>query len=88
MDPAQARTIRERFGRSLRDIVVLGDLDPARLAARTIHDPVDQPLEVFVQSYARIELCIAELVRVLDLRPVGGYEARPEQRSRARGDGR
>jgi protein-tyrosine phosphatase len=65
MDPAQARIIRDRFGRLLRDILVLGDLDPAPLARRTIHDPVDQTLEVFEQSYARIERCVVELVQVL-----------------------
>jgi protein-tyrosine phosphatase len=69
MDPAQARAIRDRFGRLLRDIVVLGDLDPAALARRTIQDPVDQSLEVFEQSYARIERCVAELVQVLDVGP-------------------
>ncbi len=69
MDPAQARAIRDRFARRLRDIVVLGDLDPAPLATRTIQDPVDQCVEVFEQSYARIERCVAELVRVLGIRP-------------------
>ncbi len=68
MDPAQGRTIRERFGRLLRDIVVLGDLDAAPLARRTIHDPVDQSLEVFEQSYARIERCVVELVHALGVR--------------------
>jgi hypothetical protein len=77
MDPAQARAIRDRFGRPLRDILVLGDLDPAPLAARTIHDPVDQPLEMFEQSYARIERCVAELVRVLDVRPNGRARSAP-----------
>jgi protein-tyrosine-phosphatase len=88
MDPAQARAIRDRFARPLRDIVVLGDLDPAPLAARTIQDPVDQPLEMFEQSYARIERCVAELVRVLDVGPLVGYEPQAEQRLRAQGDGR
>jgi protein-tyrosine-phosphatase len=67
MDPAQGRAIRDRFGRRLRDILVLGDLDPAPLAKRTIHDPVDQSLEVFEQSYARIERCVVELVEVLGI---------------------
>ncbi len=69
MDPAQGRAIRDRFGRLLRDIVVLGDLDPAPLARRTIQDPVDQCLEVFEQSYARIERCVVELVRALGVGP-------------------
>jgi protein-tyrosine-phosphatase len=87
MDPAQGHAIRDRFGRPSRDIVVLGDLDPAPLAARTIHDPVDQPLEMFEQSYARIERCVAELVRVLNVGPLVGYEVRAEERLRARGNG-
>jgi protein-tyrosine-phosphatase len=70
MDPAQGRAIRERFGCLLRDILVLGDLDPAPLVTRTIHDPVDQGLEVFEQSYARIERCVAALVGALGVRPV------------------
>jgi protein-tyrosine-phosphatase len=69
MDPAQGRAIRDRFGLPPRDILVLGDLDPAPLATRTIHDPVDQSLEVFEQSYARIERCVAELAGVLGVRP-------------------
>jgi protein-tyrosine-phosphatase len=68
MDPAQGRAIRDRFGRVLRDIVVLGDLDPAPLARRAIQDPVDQCLEVFEQSYARIERCVVELVQALGVR--------------------
>jgi protein-tyrosine phosphatase len=88
MDPAQGRAIRDRFGRSARDILVLGDLDPAPLTARTIRDPVDKPVEVFEWSYARIERCVAELVRVLGLRPVGGYEAQADGGVRAQGDGR
>jgi protein-tyrosine phosphatase len=68
MDPAQGRAVRERFGRLPRDIVVLGDLDPAPLTRRAIHDPVDQSLEVFEQSYARIERCVVELVQALSAR--------------------
>jgi protein-tyrosine-phosphatase len=68
MDPAQGRAIRDRFGRLRRDIV-LGDLDPAPLARRTIQDPVDQCLEVFEQSYARIERCVVELVQALGVGP-------------------
>src|SRR5258708_1870064 len=39
MAPSQGRAIRERFGRSPRDIVVLGDLDPRSPATRAIRDP-------------------------------------------------
>jgi len=64
-DPAQGRAIRDRFGRLPRDILVLGDVDPAATATRVIRDPVDQGVEVFEESYAQIERCVAELVRVL-----------------------
>lgn len=65
MEPRQQREVRERFGRSLRDVVVLGDLDPAPIQARTIHDPVEQGPEVFDQSYARIERCVRALATLL-----------------------
>ena len=65
MDPAQQREVRDRFGRLWRDLIVLGDLDPAPLGARTIRDPVEQGPEVFEESYARIERCIGELASVL-----------------------
>jgi protein-tyrosine phosphatase len=66
MDPAQRRAIIERFGRSPRAVVVLGDLDPAPLQARAIRDPVEQGTQAFLDSYARIERCIAAFVRRLD----------------------
>jgi len=65
MAPAQGNAIHDRFGRLYRDILVLGDLDPTSIATRVIRDPVDQGTEVFEESYARIERCVAELVRVL-----------------------
>jgi hypothetical protein len=69
MDPAQRRAIRERFGRSPRGIVVLGDLDPAPFVPRTILDPVEQDAEAFTESYTRIERCVADLVRTLGADP-------------------
>jgi protein-tyrosine-phosphatase len=75
MDPAQGRAIYERFGRSPRDILVLGDLDPVPMATRAIRDPVEQGLEVFAESYARIERCVAELVNALGARPHAGAVA-------------
>jgi protein-tyrosine phosphatase len=65
MDTAQRREICERFGRLPRDVIVLGDLDPEPIQTRRIDDPVDQGLEVFEASYARIERCVGELVRAL-----------------------
>ncbi|MGH7529181.1 MAG: low molecular weight protein-tyrosine-phosphatase [Gemmatimonadales bacterium] len=68
MDPVQQRTVRERFGRAARDIIVLADLDPAPpdgAGVRTIRDPIGQGPDVFETSYARIERCVAALVSVL-----------------------
>lgn len=68
MDPGQQREVRERFGRPGRDLIVLGDLDPAPLGGggtRAIRDPMGQGPDVFEASYARIERCVAALVSVL-----------------------
>ena len=67
MDPVQQRHVRERFGRAVRDLIVLGDLDPAPPEGgrvRTIPDPIGQGSAVFETSYARIARCIAGLVSV------------------------
>ncbi len=65
MEELQRRTICERFGRALQDVLLLGDLDPAPVTSRAIEDPVDQAPEVCDRAYARIERCISELVRRL-----------------------
>lgn len=65
MDPGQARAMRERFGRGPLDVIVLGDLDPEPIVTRAIHDPVNQPLEAFEESYERIERCARALVEAL-----------------------
>lgn len=65
MDAVQQREVRERFGRAWRDLIVLGDLDPAPLGARTIRDPVEQGPEVFEASYARIERCVGAFVQAV-----------------------
>jgi protein-tyrosine-phosphatase len=64
MDAAQRRTLCDRFGCRERDILILGDLDPERITTRGIEDPVEQSVEVCRRVYARIERCVAELVRV------------------------
>ena len=77
MDPAQGRVICERFGRSPRDIVVLGDLDPAPLATRTIRDPIDQSPGVYAETYARIERCLAVFVAALGIGQRAGATTAP-----------
>jgi low molecular weight protein-tyrosine phosphatase len=65
VDTRQHRLVCERFGRWPADVVVLGDLDPAPVEARTIRDPVDQSRAVFDQTYERIARCVRELATVL-----------------------
>ena len=65
MEPAQQRAIMRRFGRAPEDVILLGDLDPQGIETRAMQDPVDQPLEAFLDSYERIERCVRELVRAL-----------------------
>jgi protein-tyrosine-phosphatase len=65
MDTAQRREICDRFGRPPRDVIVLGDLDPEPIDTRRIDDPLDQGLEAFEASYARIERCTGELAKAL-----------------------
>lgn len=64
MSTAQHWAVRALFGRRSHDVIVLGDLDPEPIEAREIRDPVEQPKEIFALSYARIDRCIGEFVRV------------------------
>lgn len=65
MDTDQAREIIQRFGRRPEEVLVLGDLDPAAIDTRTIRDPVEQPIHVFESTYARIDRCVSQLVKVI-----------------------
>ena len=65
MDAGQRRLVCERFGRFPRDIVLLGDLDPAPVEARTVRDPIDQSRDVFDRTYDRIARCVRELANAL-----------------------
>lgn len=65
MDAGQRRLVCERFGRFPRDIVLLGDLDPAPVEARTVRDPIDQSRDVFDKTYDRIARCVRELANAL-----------------------
>ncbi len=79
MEPAQGRSVCDRFGRLPHDIAVLGDLDTERIAARTVLDPVNQGAEVFEQAYACIERCVAQLVRALRVNHSPPTRDRPRQ---------
>ncbi len=65
MDPAHGRALRVRFGVGARVVLVLGDLDPEAIETRAIRDPLDQGLEVFQETYARIDRCIEGLVTAI-----------------------
>src|SRR2546421_2655421 len=65
MDGLQRRMICERFGRSPRAVLLLGDFDPLGVASRAIEDPVEQGPGVCATVYARIERCVEELAQAL-----------------------
>src|SRR5262249_1749665 len=64
MEPGQVEALRP-FGRPRGAPLVLGDLDPLPSAARTIRDPIEQPRQVFAETYDRIDRCLAELVEAV-----------------------
>jgi protein-tyrosine phosphatase len=66
MDETQQRLICERYGRRPADVLILGDLDPAAVETRTIHDPVNDGREVFDWVYERIARCVRELAIILN----------------------
>ncbi len=66
MEPAHERGLRLRFPLGTRAVVVLGDLDPEPIETRAIRDPLDQGLEVFQDTYARIHSCIDELATIIE----------------------
>lgn len=77
MEAKQQRHLCKQVGRSPRDVIVLGDLDPETIERRTIVDPYDKPQEVFEASYERIDRCVAELVGAF---AVGGSARRSRRR--------
>jgi protein-tyrosine phosphatase len=71
MNAMQRQAVCQDFGARTERVLVLGDLDPSPIASREIQDPWRQEPGVLEQSYARVERCVGELVRVL----VGGSAA-------------
>jgi protein-tyrosine-phosphatase len=53
------------FGAPPDCIILLGDLDPEPIDTRTVRDPIFREVEVFTDTYARIDRCLAELYRGL-----------------------
>ena len=69
MEAEQRRAVCERFGRSPRDVFLLGDLDPEPITSRSIEDPWGRRATVCVASFGRIDRCVATLVRAMSQTP-------------------
>ena len=65
MDEAQRRAVVGHLGARPEDVVLLGDFDPAPIVTRTIRDPVDRPLDVFDETYTRIDRCATVLAKAI-----------------------
>lgn len=65
MDPLQARQVIRDMAVPAERVFIAGDLDPATDQRRAIRDPWNQPIEVFEQSFDRLDRCAATLVAVL-----------------------
>lgn len=61
MDVKQRRRVAKRTGRPGRDIVVLGDLDPARIVRRTMQDPYGHAPQVYERVFHRVQRCVEAL---------------------------
>lgn len=64
MDIRQATAVQRSFGPA-SPVLPLGDFDPQPGNARTIADPVNQPVAAFVACYTRIERCVRQLAATL-----------------------
>jgi protein-tyrosine-phosphatase len=62
VDPAHARRLRREIGPHDRPVIVLGDLDPQSVNARTIRDPWGQDPDVFERVFDRLDRCLDMLV--------------------------
>jgi protein-tyrosine-phosphatase len=81
MDTRQSLAIGARQTASPRRVVVLGDLDPLPIATREIIDPYGNRRAVFDECYARIDRCVAVLVRTLELAARSRTVPRPGEKS-------
>ena len=66
MSERQAHSLRAGFGVARQRIVIAGDLDPVRGERREIHDPWNQPIEVFAATFARLARCADDLVATVN----------------------
>lgn len=65
MNVAQKREIARRFRTRRKPIVVAGDLEQAFATSRSIRDPWNESIEVFKESFDRLDRCAVALVKLL-----------------------
>ena len=65
MSADQASDVRWRGAPAHVPVIVLGDLDPDPIEARTIVDPWNGNAELFRSSYRRIDRCAEELAQLI-----------------------
>jgi protein-tyrosine phosphatase len=65
MSDEQAKSVERIVRPDSLGLIVLGDLDPLPITQRTIADPWNGDDTAFDDSYARIERCVGELVRLM-----------------------
>ena len=65
MDENQAGHLARAFAFPAERVIIAGDLDPIAGSGRTIRDPWLQSLDVFVQSFARLDRVAAVLAEGL-----------------------
>lgn len=65
MDGQQASYVTAYFGVPPSRVVVAGDLDSRPSRSRAIEDPWQQPIDVFVSSFDRLDRCAATVVKRL-----------------------
>jgi len=66
MDTVQANRAVREFGATAGQIVIAGDLDPLPIETRVIRDPWKQSVDVFSETFDRIDRCVRALVETID----------------------
>jgi protein-tyrosine phosphatase len=66
MDVPQAQAVRRVMSGLAPKVILFGDLDPAPISRRSIHDPWGQSTDAFVDVFARLDRCAGELAAALE----------------------